>query len=92
MKKIWSDCVQEQELICLNFKNFQEKSLIKNMTSSNEDYINLLIEKEEKNNRIDKSLVKKLKLLKEKRKSITEIYKNNNSQINQIKNFINNLD
>ena len=62
------------------------------MTSSNENYINLLIEKEEKNNRIDKSLVKKLKLLKEKRKSITEIYKNNNSQINQIKNFINNLD
>ena len=92
LKKIWSDCVQEQELICLNFKNFQEKSLIKNMTSSNENYINLLIEKEEKNNRIDKSLVKKLKLLKEKRKSITEIYKNNNSQINQIKNFINNLD
>ena len=62
------------------------------MTSSNENYINLLIEKEEKNNRIDKSMDKKVKFLKEKRKNITEIYKNNNSQINQIKNFINNLD
>ena len=90
LRNFYSDCVQNQQLIYIDLQRLQTKSLKKTFESE-EEYFKKSIEVEKSERKSGwENRIKLLESFKENKKLLTEIYNNENSKMNQVKDFINN--
>ena len=88
LNNIYSEFIEIQELIYLNLEKLQKIALKKEI-QSDEEYFNVLIEVEKSEHKTGwQNRIRFLETLKERKKLLTEIYKDTNFQMNQIKDFI----
>ena len=90
LNNLFSDCVQNQQLIYIDSQRLQTKSLKKTFKSE-EEYFKKSIEAEKSEPKSGwENRIKMLESLKENKNLLSEIYNNTNSKMNQARDFINN--
>ena len=82
------ECINTQDLITKSINRLQQIALNKTVFESSEEYIELLIEKEKSELKEEwQTRIKGLKLLKQHKRMLREIYKGENQMMNDMRKF-----